>query len=46
MEQTHQNDKLRFQSKKIKDQQKEIDEQSKRIQKWIDQQKDPKHNQE
>ena len=46
MEQSHQNDKLRFQSKKIKDQQKEIDEQSKRIAEWIAQQKDPKHNQE
>ena len=46
MEQTHQNDKLRFQSKKIKEQQKEIDEQSKRIAEWIAQQKDPKHNQE
>ncbi|MDA8897565.1 hypothetical protein N9I83_00865 [bacterium] len=46
MEQSHQNDKLRFQNKKIKDQQKEIDEQSKRIAEWIAQQKDPKHNQE
>ena len=46
MEQTHQNNKIRFQNKKIKAQQQQIDEQSKRIAEWIAQQKDPKHNQE
>ena len=42
----HQQDQLRFQEKRIKDQAETIEEQTKRIAEWIEQQQDPKHNQE
>jgi len=41
-----QQQQLRFQNKKIKDQTETIEEQTKRIAEWIEQQQDPKHNQE
>lgn len=44
--QSQQSDKLRFQKKSIKDQAETIKEQEKRIAEWIEQQQDPRHNQE
>ena len=41
-----QQQRLRFQEKKIKDQAETIAEQQKRIEEWIKQQQDPRHNQE
>lgn len=41
-----QQEQLRFQDKKIKDQAQTIAEQQKRIEEWIKQQQDPRHNQE
>ena len=46
MSQPQQQQQLRFQNKKIKDQAASIEEQTKRIAEWIEQQQDPKHNQE
>ena len=46
MSQPQQQQRLRFQNKKIKDQTETIEEQTKRIAEWIEQQQDPKHNQE
>mgnify|MGYP001269829224 CR=1 FL=1 len=44
--QSQQSDKLRFQKKSIKDQAETIKEQEKRIAEWIEQQQDPRHNQD
>ena len=46
MEQQHQKDRILFQNKKLKNQADEIAEQQKRIEEWIKQQQDPRHNQE
>lgn len=46
MSQPQQQQQLRFQNKKIKDQAESIEEQTKRIAEWMEQQQDPKHNQE
>tara|TARA_B110000444_G_C18827110_1_gene590963 strand:+ start:518 stop:661 length:144 start_codon:yes stop_codon:yes gene_type:complete len=44
--QEQQKDQLRFQNKKMQDQAQTIQDQAKRIAKLIEQQQDPKHNQE
>lgn len=46
MQQQQQQDRLRFQDKTIKDQSARIAEQQKKIDEWIKQQQDPRHNQE
>ena len=46
MSQPQQQQQLRFQNKQIKDQAETIAEQTKRIAEWMEQQQDPKHNQE
>ena len=46
MEQQHQKDRILFQNKKLKNQADTIAEQQKRIEAWIKQQQDPRHNQE
>ncbi len=46
MSQKQQQQRLRFQEKKIKNQSETIAEQQKRIDEWIKQQQDPRHNQE
>lgn len=44
--QSQQSDRLKFQKKKIKDQADTIQAQQDRIAEWIEQQQDPRHNQE
>ena len=39
-------DQLKFQNKKINDQTKTIEERQKRISEWIEQQQNPRHNQQ
>ena len=46
MAQPQQQQRLRFQNKQIKDQVESIEEQRKKIAEWIEQQQDPRHNQE
>lgn len=46
MTKQQQQEQLRFEKKRIKDQTDTIAEQAKRIEEWIKQQKDPRHNQE
>ena len=46
MAQPQQQQRLRFQNKKIKDLAESIEEQTKKIAEWIEQQQDPRHNQE
>ena len=46
MEQQHQKDRILFQNKKLKHQADTIAEQQKRIEEWIKQQQDIRHNQE
>tara|TARA_Y100000992_G_C21135123_1_gene428505 strand:+ start:232 stop:378 length:147 start_codon:yes stop_codon:yes gene_type:complete len=45
-QQQQQRDRLNFQKKRIKNQADTIAEQTKRIEEWIKQQQDPRHNQE
>ena len=45
-QQQQQQDRLKLQNKKIKNQAHTIAQQQKRIEEWIKQQQDPRHNQE